>query len=97
MTDLPDPAERRTRYAAAMAVRDGDTWPTTYENDGADYLRRADAAMAVADAEMADRAAQLDRLRTENSRMRHELEVMYGGAFDTHADERPTAPTGEPR
>ncbi|MGW2223858.1 hypothetical protein [Streptomyces formicae] len=46
-----DPAERRTRYAAAMALRDGDTWPTTYENDEADYLRRADAAIAVADAE----------------------------------------------
>lgn len=50
---LADPDERRTRYAAAMAVRDGDTWPTTYENDEADYLRRADAAMAVADTEQA--------------------------------------------
>ncbi|MGA5670022.1 hypothetical protein ACPCTG_31645 [Streptomyces pseudogriseolus] len=27
-------------------------------------------------------AAEIDRLRTENGRMRHELEVMYGGAFD---------------
>jgi hypothetical protein len=27
-------------------------------------------------------AAEIDRLRTENERMRHELEVMYGGAFD---------------
>ncbi|MGW3821848.1 hypothetical protein ACWEAF_05940 [Streptomyces sp. NPDC005071] len=36
----------------------------------------ADAAVAVADAEM-------ERLRTENERMRHELEVMYGGAFDS--------------
>jgi hypothetical protein len=31
--------------------------------------------MVVADAEQAE-------LRTENARMRHELEVMYGGAFD---------------
>jgi hypothetical protein len=31
----------------------------------------------------ADRDAELDRLRTENARMRHELEVMYGGAFDS--------------
>ncbi|MEV5944651.1 hypothetical protein [Streptomyces sp. NPDC051994] len=61
MPDQPDLAERRTRYAAAMAVRDGDTWPTTYENDEADYLRRADAAMAVADAEMAVLPAPADR------------------------------------
>lgn len=52
MPERPDPAERRTRYAAAIAVRDGDTWPTTYENDEADYLRRADAAIAVTDAEL---------------------------------------------
>jgi hypothetical protein len=53
MTDTTpaDPAERRTRYAAAMARRDGDAWPTAYENDEPDYLRRADAAIAVADAE----------------------------------------------
>jgi len=30
-----------------------------------------------------DQTAELDRLRTENERMRHELEVMYGGAFDS--------------
>jgi hypothetical protein len=30
-----------------------------------------------------DRAAEIERLRTENARMRHELEVMYGGAFDS--------------
>ncbi|GAA2192794.1 hypothetical protein [Streptomyces bangladeshensis] len=27
-------------------------------------------------------ATEMDQLRTENERMRHELEVMYGGAFD---------------
>ncbi|NUU26026.1 MAG: hypothetical protein HOV68_31685 [Streptomycetaceae bacterium] len=60
-----DPTERRTRYAAAMAVRDGDTWPTEYENDEADYLRRAEAVMAVADAEQAElrtRAGQVEEL-----------------------------------
>ncbi|WP_406325213.1 hypothetical protein [Streptomyces niveus] len=29
------------------------------------------------------RDAENERLRTENERMRHELEVMYGGAFDS--------------
>jgi len=29
-----------------------------------------------------DQAAEIERLRAENGRMRHELEVMYGGAFD---------------
>ena len=33
-----------------------------------------------------DRPDEMDRLRTENERMRHELEVMYGGAFDRLAD-----------
>mgnify|MGYP003580092940 CR=1 FL=1 len=31
----------------------------------------------------ADRAAEIEQLRTKNERMRHELEVMYGGAFDS--------------
>ncbi|MEV6696273.1 hypothetical protein AB0M68_03795 [Streptomyces sp. NPDC051453] len=30
-----------------------------------------------------EQAAELERLRTENGRMRHELEVMYGGAYDS--------------
>jgi hypothetical protein len=30
-----------------------------------------------------DRDDEMERLRTENERMRHELEVMYGGAFDS--------------
>lgn len=46
-------------------------------------------------------AAEIDRLRTANERMRHELEVMYGGAFDklpepaavSAAVAPPTAPT----
>jgi hypothetical protein len=74
-TTPAEQAERRTRYASAMARRDGDTWPTAYESDEADYLRRADAAIAVADAEQAGlltRIAELesscrdtDRLRTD--------------------------------
>ncbi|MFE7899213.1 hypothetical protein ACFU3E_17120 [Streptomyces sp. NPDC057424] len=31
----------------------------------------------------AELAAEVEQLRTENGRMRHELEVMYGGAFDS--------------
>lgn len=45
----------------------------------------ADAAMAVADAEHAELRAELDDLRLKSERMRHELEVMYGGAFDSTA------------
>jgi hypothetical protein len=40
--------------------------------------------------EPTDQAAEIERLRAEAERMRHELEVMYGGAFDT----RQAAPTG---
>ncbi|MFE7128930.1 hypothetical protein [Streptomyces sp. NPDC057617] len=43
----------------------------------------ADAVMAVADVEQAE-------LRTQNTRMRHELEVMYGGAFDNPPTAAPT-------
>ncbi|MFG3585062.1 hypothetical protein [Streptomyces sp. NPDC047990] len=57
-------AARRDRYAAAMAKRDGDTWPTAYENDEADYRRRADAAMAVADTELARAQAEAHQYRT---------------------------------
>ncbi|WP_143668321.1 hypothetical protein [Streptomyces sp. f150] len=46
-------ADRRDRYAAAMALRDGHPeWPARYEDDERNYRRRADAAMAVADAEV---------------------------------------------
>lgn len=55
-----DPAERRDRYAAAMAKRDGDTWPTTYEGDEVDYRRRSDAAIVVADAEQAELRRERD-------------------------------------
>ncbi|MFD8488678.1 hypothetical protein [Streptomyces sp. NPDC059712] len=47
----------------------------------ANAYSRADAVLAVLPA-TTDQTAEVDRLRTENSRMRHELEVMYGGAFD---------------
>ncbi|MGW4834724.1 hypothetical protein [Streptomyces globisporus] len=58
-------ADRRDRYAAAMALRDGHPeWPVRYEDDERDYRRRADAAMAVADAEQASLRADLpDRLQ----------------------------------
>lgn len=36
-----------------------------------------------------DRDAGVERLRTENERMRHELEVMYGGAFDSPPTDGP--------
>jgi hypothetical protein len=66
MTETPpaDQAERRTRYAAAMARRDGDTWPTAYENDEPDYLRRADAAIAVADVEQAELRTRITELES---------------------------------
>ncbi|MFE3326856.1 hypothetical protein [Streptomyces sp. NPDC059176] len=38
---------------------------------------------------------ELERLRTENERMRHELEVMYGGAFDTATPAPPPADVRE--
>jgi len=56
-------AARRDRYAAAMATRDGDSWPTGYEDDERDYRRRADAAIAVADAEQAELRAELAAAR----------------------------------
>lgn len=55
-----DPAERRDRYAAAMAKRDGDSWPTQYEGDEVDYRRRAAAAITVADAEQAELRRERD-------------------------------------
>lgn len=55
-----DQAARRDRYAAAMARRDGDTWPTEYLGDEHDYRRRADAVMAVADAEQAELRRERD-------------------------------------
>ncbi|NED75328.1 hypothetical protein G3I51_23995 [Streptomyces sp. SID9944] len=66
MTDQT--TDRRARYAKAMALHDGHPeWPTEYEDDERDYLRRADAAIKVADAERAvsppvDRAALRDRI-----------------------------------
>jgi hypothetical protein len=59
------------------------------DHDAIDSLRRladgpAPAGLGVsATPSHTDQAAELERLRTENERMRHELEVMYGGAFDS--------------
>ncbi|MFJ4925344.1 hypothetical protein [Streptomyces sp. NPDC088736] len=75
MTETTDHAERRNRYAAAMARRDGDTWPTAYENDEPDYLRRADAAIAVADAEQAElhtRIRELESMCRDTDRLRQD-------------------------
>ncbi|WP_199888837.1 hypothetical protein, partial [Streptomyces badius] len=56
-------ADRRDRYAAAMALRDGHPeWPVRYEDDERDYRRRADAVMAVADAEQASLRAEAEGL-----------------------------------
>ncbi|MET8475398.1 hypothetical protein ABZY90_19720 [Streptomyces sp. NPDC006422] len=55
-----DQAARRDRYAAAMARRDGHTWPTEFEDDERDYRRRADAAIAVADQEQAELRRERD-------------------------------------
>ncbi|WP_097922075.1 hypothetical protein [Streptomyces sp. wa1063] len=56
-------ADRRDRYAAAMAMRDGHPeWPVRYEDDERDYRRRADAVMAVADAEQASLRAEAEGL-----------------------------------
>ncbi|MEW2164363.1 hypothetical protein AB0912_15425 [Streptomyces sp. NPDC007084] len=75
------PAERRNRYDAA--IRETEGWVL---DDGQHML---DAVIAVADAEQAE-------LRTANERMRHELEVMYGGAFDTLPATAPaSAPTDQ--
>jgi hypothetical protein len=87
MTD-PTPAEqaaRRERYAAKIReevrLRLGTNALALAERgqpvqmNFSEAATAADSAIAVADAEQAE-------LRTANERMRHELEVMYGGAFD---------------
>ena len=98
--------ERRDRYAAAMAKRDGDTWPTEYEGDEADYRRRADAVIAVADAEQADlrtRIAELesscrdmDRLRRDWVEMRARTEELDDRvqAMVANASATPVLPAG---
>lgn len=73
---MTDPtAALRDRIAAAL-------YPTYGQEDRNRSLAIADAVLAVLP-EQADRAAENEQLRTENERMRHELEVMYGGAFDS--------------
>jgi hypothetical protein len=57
-----------------------DGWPEWLAEEA--RLHDPDASSAGA-APATGQTAELDRLRTENERMRHELEVMYGGAFDT--------------
>lgn len=59
-----------------------------YRQDWAHAFMAEPAGLAVglgvsATPSHTDQDAELERLRTENERMRHELEVMYGGAFDS--------------
>jgi hypothetical protein len=79
----PPPADRaalRDRIRRAICEANGFDWdPDMLEPD--EYGDHADAVLAVLPT--TDRAAEIERLRTENARMRHELEVMYGGAFDS--------------
>jgi hypothetical protein len=69
------------RRAVCEAEGFGYAWGTDMlEPD--EYGEVADTVLAVLPAP-ADQAAEIERLRAENERMRHELEVMYGGAFDS--------------
>lgn len=65
------PADRRARYAAALATADGYDWDTLaaqYPDDAAEYRTEADAVMAVADAEQAELRAEADVLSAELTR-----------------------------
>lgn len=92
--------DRRARYAAEMAKRDGHEWPVEFEDDERDYLRRAVAAMAVADEENTRLREELDRaaqewqdgpeivlLRAENERLRTEQAVAVRRALEDAADD----------
>ncbi|MFJ7176450.1 hypothetical protein ACIQXA_08580 [Streptomyces massasporeus] len=85
-TDQTAPSRRaglRDEIAAALEAAD-------YRMD----MRRgdlADAVMPVLYREwpwLRAEAEELEQVRTENARMRHELEVMYGGAFDAPSADR---------
>ncbi|MEV7492230.1 ParB N-terminal domain-containing protein [Streptomyces anulatus] len=66
-------ADRRDRYAAAMALRDGHPeWPVRYEDDERDYRWRADAVMAVADAEVVQAMRAMHDTK-EEERQTHRL------------------------
>ncbi|MGQ4353214.1 hypothetical protein [Streptomyces drozdowiczii] len=71
-----EPADRRARYAAAMALRDGHpAWPVQYEDDERDYLRRADAVTPLADTEVVQAMrAMHDTKEEEIARLRAEVE-----------------------
>lgn len=87
-------AERRDQYAAAMARRDGHPeWPPQYEDDERDYWRRADAAMAVADAEQAAEIAHLRGLLASESKRANDAidreEIAEQAAEEAPADLTP--------
>ncbi|MEU2924164.1 hypothetical protein ABZ636_03755 [Streptomyces sp. NPDC007251] len=80
-----DRAALRARIAEALYRHEWpgkQIWQQALAMDRETFEAMADAVLALLP-EQADRAAEMDRLRTENGRMRHELEVMYGGAFDS--------------
>jgi hypothetical protein len=85
--DVPTPAVRAAqreriaeeRVARHLAAKDHPrgAWEEMTERCRSVYLADARAVLAVL-----PEPAEVEQLRTENARMRHELEVMYGGAFD---------------
>lgn len=79
------PADTDLRERIAQAIFTNrfptDSWEKQHAAIRNDYRDIADAVLAELPAPT-DRADETERLRTKNERMRHELEVMYGGAFD---------------
>lgn len=68
------PDDRRARYAAAMALRDGHPkWPTEFEDDERNYQRRADAAIALADTEIKSARDELSGAYTGAAALRDEV------------------------
>jgi hypothetical protein len=78
---LADPSDaHRLALSSALGLGTSAPWDAIRER----------AAELAGQGVAVDRVAELERLRTENARMRHELEVMYGGAFDSQKPEPAT-------
>lgn len=78
----PDTVSPHALAVARLVLGTTDQPPTPpaeacTEHGAACHTREWPAPGAVTDV-----PAEVEQLRTENARMRHELEVMYGGAFD---------------
>ncbi|MGC4946205.1 hypothetical protein ACLQ2N_08360 [Streptomyces sp. DT224] len=70
------PADRRDRYAAALATAGGFGWDNlvaNYPDDAASYRTEADAAMAVADTEQAALRAELARVKDDRAYWHYEV------------------------